>query len=272
MKSKDTPSYSVELTAFHRAFGRELRQAIRAVPLSPGASILDLPCGDGFYAASFARRIYPFGKVVAADANESYLESARRRLTQCGLAACVDVVRADAYRLPFDDDAYDVVWCARSLISLDDPLAALREMKRVVRPAGIVAVLEDDEFHRIIFNGPVNLEIDLHRAIAEAARDRYGSRSGMSPSRRVFRFLLDAGLKLQRRRTFAADRQAPFDREVRRYLRLFLRETRKRVADYLSPGALEALDQAMDPHDDDSLFRRADAELTCLTTLFVAQK
>jgi SAM-dependent methyltransferase len=272
MKSNHTPSYSAELTAFHRAFGRELRQAIRAVPLSFAANVLDLPSGDGFYTGWLARRVYPFGKVTAADASEPYLDCARRRLAQRHLAACIEFVRADAYHLPFDDDAFDAVWCARSLISLDDPVAALREMKRVVRPAGIVAVLEDDEFHRLVVNGPIDLEIEMHRALAEAARDKYGSRAGMSPSRRVFRFLLDAGLKLQWRRTFAADRQAPFDRAVQRYLRIHLRDKRKLVADYLSPQALQQLDRVMDPGDETSLFRRSDAELTCLTTLFIAQK
>ena len=266
------PAYSASLRAFHRAFHRELRRAVAAVPLPPGSRVLDVPCGDGFYTAALARRLYPFGSVTAADHSDAYLDAARERLGRQGRTADIAVVKADAYRLPFRDGEFDVAWCARSLISLDDPVAALKEMRRVVRPGGLVAVLEDDEFHRMQVNVPVALELDVLRAVADAARERYGSRAGLSPARQVFRHLLDAGLRLEVRKTFAADRHAPFDPAVRRYLRAHLKETRDLVADRLPPAALAALDRQSDPRDEGSPFRRPDAELTCLTTLFLARK
>ncbi len=270
--SVSIPGYSSSLRAFHQAFARELRQAIRAVPLPLGSRVLDVPCGDGFYTAGLAQRIYPFGTVTAADLSKAYLDQARRLIARQKRVAEVEFVESDAYQLPFDDDLFDVVWCARSLITLDDPVAALHEMKRVARRGGVVAVLEDDEFHRVVVNAPVDLELDIHRAVAEAAREKYGSRAGMSPSRRVFRYLMDAGLKLQWRRTFAADRHAPFDPLVRRYLRIHLQETRALAAKYLSAESLAALDRQVDPRVKTSIFRRPDAELTCLTTLFLARK
>ena len=272
MGAKELPGYSPSLKSFHQAFGKELAAAIKAVPLPLGANVLDVPCGDGFYAAVLARRLFPFGKVTAADNSVPYLDLARRYMARQERLSTVEFVNADAYHLPFADSSFDVVWCARSLISLDDPVAALKEMKRVVRPAGVVAVLEDDEFHRVVVNASVGLELDLHRAIAEAAKEKYGSRAGLSPSRRVYRFLLDAGLRLEWRKTFSADRHAPFDKSVRRYLRIHLHETRKIAQKYLAATSLAALDKAIDPSDDTSLFRRPDAELTCLTTLFIARK
>ena len=270
--TKALPEYSASLRAFHRAFARELRRAVAAVPLPPGSRVLDVPCGDGFYTAALARRLYPFGSVTAADHSDAYLDAARSRLGRQERLADVAFVKADAYRLPFREGEFDVAWCARSLITLDDPVAALREMRRVVRPGGLVAVLEDDEFHRVVVNGPVALELDVHKAVAEAAKERYGSRAGLSPSRQVFRHLLDAGLRLERRTTFAADRHAPFDPAVQRYLRVHLKETREFVAKYLPPAALAALDRQIDPRSAASLFRRPDAELTCFTTLFLARK
>jgi SAM-dependent methyltransferase len=209
--------------------------------------------------------------VVAADSSSAYLERARQKIERLGLNK-VEFVKADAYQLPFDDDSFDAVWCARSLISLRDPVAALREMRRVVRPAGVVAILEDDEFHRVLLNASVDLELELHRAIAESAKERFGSRAGLSPARRVFGFLREAGLRLERKRTFAADRIAPFDRAVVRYLRLYLRETRHELEQYLSAEDREALNRVLDAKNESSLFRREDAELTCLTTLFLARK
>lgn len=266
------PDYDHSLRAFHRAFRRELRRAVRAVPLAPGGRVLDIPCGDGFYTAALARRLYPFGKVVAADLSDAYLDVARRTVGRRAELAAVEFVRADAYRLPFADDSFDLVWCAQSLISLDDPVAALKEMRRVARPGGTIAVLEDDEFHRVVVNWPVNLELDVQRAVAEATRAKYGSRDGLSPARQMRRFLFDAGLRPRERRTFAADRQAPFDPATRAYLRVHLRQTCAFVAGYLTAAQRAALDRAIAPDDEASLLRRPDAELTCLTTLFLARK
>jgi ubiquinone/menaquinone biosynthesis C-methylase UbiE len=264
------PDYAATLAAFHRAFRPELNRVVRAVPLPSGAAVLDVPCGDGFFTALLARRLYPFGKVTAADLSDAYLAAARERVARTADAAAVAFARADAYRLPFDDAAFDVVWCAQSFISLDDPVAALREMRRVLRPAGRVAVLEDDALHRVVVNWPVGLEVAVQRAAAAASRQKYGSKAALSPARRMRQFLLDAGLTPRGKKTVAADRQAPFGPAARRYLRLQLRDTRDFLAGHLSADHLAALDRAIDPAHPESLLNRPDATLTCLTTLFVA--
>lgn len=264
------PSYAATLAAFHRAFRRELSRAVRAVSLPPGAAVLDVPCGDGFYTALLARRLRPFGRVTAADKSDAYLAVARETVAGAGDTAAVAFATADAYRLPFDDESFDVVWCAQSFISLEDPVAALKEMRRVARPGGRVAVLEDDELHRVVVNWAVALEVEVHRAMAAASRARHGSTAALSPGRRMRQFLLDAGLTPRGKKTFAADRQAPFGPAARRFLRLHLRDTREFLAGHLKPAALAALDRAIDPDDPDSLLNREDATMTCLTTLFVA--
>lgn len=268
----ELPDYAASLTQYHRAFGRELRRAVRAVPLPAGARVLDVPCGDGFYAAALARRLYPFGKVVAADLSDPYLDLAREEVGRWGRLATVEFARADAYQLPFPADEFHAAWCARSLISLDRPVDALKEMRRVVKPGGVVAVLEDDEYHRVVVNWPVSLELELQRAVAEATRERYGSRAGLSPARRVRRWLAEAGLRPGRRITVSADRPAPFDDPTRAYLALHLNETRAFVAPHLPADRLAEFDRAIDPADAGSVFRRPDAEVTCLTTLFLGVK
>ncbi len=264
------PDYAATLTAFHRAFRRELGRAVRAVPLPSGAAVLDVPCGDGFYTALLAHRLYPFGKVTAADLSDAYLAAARAEVAGAGDAAAVAFVTADAYNLPFDDGAFDLVWCAQCFISLDDPVAALREMRRVVRPDGRIAVLEDDDLHRVVVNWPVGLELAVLRASAEASRARYGSRAALSPARRMRQFFLDARLTPRGKKTIAADRQAPFGPAARRFLGLHLRDARDFLAGYLAPDALAAFDRAIDPGHPESLLNRSDASMTCLTTLFVA--
>lgn len=265
------PEYAAALTAFHAAFGRELRRVVRAVPLPAGCRVLDVPCGDGFYTAALARRMYPFGTVVAADLSDAYLTEARRTVARCADVSAVEFVPADVYRMPFAAATFDVVWCAQSFISLNDPVAALKEMRRVLKPGGTVAVLEDDEFHRVVLNWPVSLELDVQRAVAEASREQYGTRSALSPGRRVYQYLGDAGFRRRRQRTFAADRQAPFPPAVRDYLQLYFKETREYAARHLAADRRAAFDRETDPADPASFLNRPAAELTCLTTLFLAE-
>ncbi|MBA4064062.1 MAG: hypothetical protein C0501_10185 [Isosphaera sp.] len=266
------PAYEATLRATHRAFGRELRRAARALPLGPRDTVLDVPCGDGFYSAGLARRLFPQGKVVAADLSDAFLARARRRFARLTRVAPTEFVKADVYRLPFDPAAFDAVWCARSLISLDDPAVALAEVRRVTRPGGVVGVLEDDEYHRVLVNWPVDLELAVQGATAAAARAKYGSATKLAPGRRMLKLFRSAGLTPRGKKTVAADRAAPFPPAVVGFLLRHLRETRDFVAPHLLPEHLAAFDRYADPAAPDGVFRRPDAELTFLTTLFLARR
>ena len=101
----DLPGYAALLAAFHRAFGRELRQLVNGLPLPPDGRVLDLPCGDGFYTACLARRLFPSGSVVAADRSPAFLRAAARTLGRCRKSAPVEFVHADAYHPPFEDES-----------------------------------------------------------------------------------------------------------------------------------------------------------------------
>ena len=268
----DLPEYAKTQLAFHRAFGRDLVRGVRGAAIPRRGTVLDVPAGDGFYSLLLARRVYPHGRVVAADISPAYLDRARERITKHDLLAPVEFREADAYALPFDDASFDAVWCAESLISLTDPVKALREMRRVVKPGGAVLVLEADEFHHIILNWPVALELDVSRATAAATRAEYGTAAALTPARKVRAWLAEAGLVAGPKRTIAADRVAPFGPAVRRFLRYRFAETRTLVAPHLSPESLAAYDAATDPRHPDGFLQKPDAELTCLTSLVLARR
>ena len=107
-------------------------------------SLLEVGCGIGVLLPRLVKALLPGGLVVGIDHSETFVEEAKLRMEVEGCSASVRVQQADAYRLPFDDATFDVAHCERVLMHLDDPSAALAEMKRVVRPGGWVVAVEPD--------------------------------------------------------------------------------------------------------------------------------
>jgi len=110
--------------------------------LRPGSSVLDIGCGPGTITADLAARVAP-GPVTAVDRSTEVLgvamaEAERRSLCNVAFAT------ADVHKLQFPDDSFDVVHAHQVLQHLSDPVQALREMKRVCRPGGIVAARDSD--------------------------------------------------------------------------------------------------------------------------------
>lgn len=105
--------------------------------LAPGMSLLDVGCGPGTITADLAERVAP-GTVVGIEPVDEPLAAARSLDT----AAVFET--GDVYALAYDDDSFDVVHAHQVLQHLTDPVAALREMRRVCRPGGIVACRDAD--------------------------------------------------------------------------------------------------------------------------------
>ena len=109
--------------------------------LRPGIELLDVGCGPGSLTADLAREIAP-GRVVGLDASDDVLETSRAAAAAAGVE--VELRTGDVYHLNVPDDSFDVVHAHQLLQHLTDPIAALREMRRVCRPGGVVAVREGD--------------------------------------------------------------------------------------------------------------------------------
>jgi demethylmenaquinone methyltransferase/2-methoxy-6-polyprenyl-1,4-benzoquinol methylase len=106
----------------------------------PGARVLDLAGGTGDLAERFAHDAGPLGQVVLSDVNFAMLSAGRDKLLDRGVA--LPVVQCDAESLPFADRAFDVVSIGFGLRNVTRKEAALREMRRVLRPGGVALVLE----------------------------------------------------------------------------------------------------------------------------------
>lgn len=111
--------------------------------LTPGMTLLDLGCGPGTITLDLAEAVGPRGRVVGVDRDEAPLVMARQEAATRRDSSTVFEV-ADAYALPFADDTFDVAHAHQVMQHLGDPVAALRELARVVRPGGIVAFRDAD--------------------------------------------------------------------------------------------------------------------------------
>ncbi len=113
---------------------------IRQADVRPGMRVLDIAGGTGDLAIKFARQAGPTGEVWLTDINGSMLREGRNRLLDAGLV--IPVLQCDAEALPFPDDHFDVVTVAFGLRNMTHKDRALAEMRRVLRPAGRLLVLE----------------------------------------------------------------------------------------------------------------------------------
>jgi demethylmenaquinone methyltransferase/2-methoxy-6-polyprenyl-1,4-benzoquinol methylase len=105
-----------------------------------GQRVLDLAGGTGDLARLFAARVGTTGTVVHTDINHAMLAEGRDKLIDRGLV--LPTVQCNAEALPFPDRVFDVVSIAFGLRNVTRKDAALAEMRRVLRPGGVVLVLE----------------------------------------------------------------------------------------------------------------------------------
>jgi SAM-dependent methyltransferase len=114
------------------------------LPLDSAGAVLDVGCGTGAEARALLRRPDFDGHLVAVDLSPGLIETARRLASQDGLQGRVDYRVGDAHRLDLPDGAFDVVIAHTLLTHVLDPTSVLRQMARVTRPGGTVAVFDGD--------------------------------------------------------------------------------------------------------------------------------
>lgn len=271
-KKDKTPDYDPLLRAFHFAFEPELRRIVQELPCPPDGKVLDLCCGDGFYTRMLAERLDQQGELTAADLSDTYLERAKNQLSHANLPASMHFQKTDAYKLPFEEGTFDLVWCAQSFISLEDPVRALKEMRRVLKTGGFVAILESDEYHHLLLPWPVELELSLQRAVQSSFQEKYGYASKAAPARSLSRMLRDAGLRPKRKKTYPADRTPPFEESLRTFLRLHGEFLREIARDRLSEDQWKRLEELTNDNSPTALAKRPDIDLTCLNVLYLGEK
>jgi ubiquinone/menaquinone biosynthesis C-methylase UbiE len=128
--------YDHPTNTFWERYGR---RTIERLQLATGQRVLDVCCGSGASAIPAAEMVGPNGSVIGVDLAENLLELARDKAKQRGLEN-IEFRSADMTQLPFDEGSFDAVVCVFGIFFVPDMEAAVRELKRVLRPGGKLAI------------------------------------------------------------------------------------------------------------------------------------
>jgi ubiquinone/menaquinone biosynthesis C-methylase UbiE len=190
------------------------RAAIQALQLPPGSRGLDAGCGIGLQTVLLAEVVGPAGHVTGLDLWTELLVYAEETVNKAGLSERISFREGDVRNLPFDDHTFDWAW-SKDCVGYGpqmQPLPLLKELVRVVKPGGTVAILSWSS-ERILPGHPL-LEARLNATSAGIAPFVKGERPELHFSRALGWFR-EAGLVEATARTFVGDTHAPLSTELR---------------------------------------------------------
>ncbi len=149
-------------------FGAWAPILVELVHPRPGERVVDVACGTGIVARIVAARVGPTGAVVGVDLNPGMLSVARSAVsTDSQSSAPLQWQEANADKLPFPDESFDIVYCQLGLQFFADRAGALREMRRVLGAEGRLALMVWRGIHES--PGFAALAESLERHISQAA-------------------------------------------------------------------------------------------------------
>lgn len=164
------------------------REAAYLLPrLQPGMRLLDVGCGPGTITTGLARAVAP-GEVVGIDVSTDVIETARAHAAEVGVTNA-RFEMASVYDLPYEAGSFDIAHAHQVMQHLAAPVDALVEMRRVLRPGGLVAVRDAD--YATMSAWPRAASIDRWLEVYHAVAGRNGA--DPDAGRRLRSWALEAG-------------------------------------------------------------------------------
>ena len=198
-----------------------VQSAIQALRLPLGSDGLDGGCGIGLQALLLAAAVGPTGHVTGLDIAPELLRHAEGIVKDAGLSGRISFREGDVRSLPFDDGTLDWMWssCCVGYASFLDPVSSLREVARVVRPGGTVAILVWSS--ESLLPGIPRLEAHLH-ATSPGIAPYVEGKGPASHSLRALGWFREVGLQAPTAHTLSGDAHAPLTDDVHNALAALL--------------------------------------------------
>ena len=105
-------------------------------------TMIDVGCGQGHMSFKLEKYLGTDARVFGVDLEEEWIKIANQKAEKRSDSERFNFQPGDAYQLPFEDNTADITICQTVLIHLEDPLSAIKEMKRVTKPGGLIVALE----------------------------------------------------------------------------------------------------------------------------------
>jgi SAM-dependent methyltransferase len=179
-KPESKPKASIAMDAYGNAAREYIRARTAATSaefllgyLKPGMQLLDCGCGEGTITVDLAAIVAP-GRTVGVDIAPGAIERARQLAQERGLTN-LRIEVGSVYELPFPDASFDVVFSHALFEHLTDKPKALREIKRVLKSGGLVALRSPDDRGRI--TEPPNPLIEQYWQLFSKVRNELGGDS-----------------------------------------------------------------------------------------------
>ncbi|OEV32012.1 SAM-dependent methyltransferase [Streptomyces nanshensis] len=238
--------------------------------------LLDVGSGPGVFTALLATA-FPQAEVVAVDGEPNLLQRARDRAAREGAASNMTTLEA---RLPDDIGALgnaDLIWTSNVIHHIGDQQAALDALGALVRPGGLLAVVERGLSPRCL---PRDIGIGrpgLFARLEAANEERYTAMREALPGHTSVvedwpAMLARAGLVPAGTRTFLIDLPAPLGPEARAHLRDRLERNRETLGEWLDPDDARVLDTLLDADAPTGILNRPDAFYLTATTVHAGRR
>jgi SAM-dependent methyltransferase len=246
---------------------RTVNAEIERLADSSVRTILDLGAGTGTGTIGLLGH-FTDAHVTAVDASADMLEHLGRRTHDLGLSDRVTAVQADLDETVPAIEPVDLAWASASMHHLADPDRTLARLVPVIRPGGLLAVVELAGFPRFVPDGTPGGSAEA-RAHQLLAADRVTDMPTMGDDWAVR--LERAGLTVEAQHTIEVDMAAPLPAAAGRYAAAALAGFRNHVADRLEAADREAFDSLLDGgvHD---VRRRTDLHVTTTRWMWIARR
>ncbi len=245
-----------------------LRSVVRALELPVGSRGLDAGCGIGRQAMLLAEAVGPGGHVTGLDVAPPIVECAKGKAETAGLSERVSFQVGDIYKLPFEADTFDWLWstdCAG--YSVSDPLPLVKELARVVKPGGRMALVFWSS--QMLLPGYPLLEARLNTTVPGVAPFHAGWRPG-AHYYRALGWFRELGLESPGARAFSGSVFAPLSEAFRIALTALIEMRWDGAEEELSPGDLAEYRRLCEPGSPDFILNLPDYYAFFTYSLFYA--